>query len=219
MGKEKQGHKIKIEFFHDVLCTWCYAISPRVRKIAKEYPLEVIHKSFALAPTPESIIEIFGSKEKGKKEILNHWRSANLNDDEHRINAELMEKREFDYPYSLPGLLACKAAEAVGGQEAHWDMFDRVQKAHLTECKNIVEFDVLLECARDIRIDIDSWYKAFIDRKTLDMIISDLERAYQYGITGVPTLVANSKYVLVGAQKYETIKNWVEQIIKEEQIK
>jgi predicted DsbA family dithiol-disulfide isomerase len=98
-------------------------------------------------------------------------------------------------------------------------MFDRVQKAHLTECKNIVEFDVLLECARDIRIDIDSWYKAFIDRKTLDMIISDLERAYQYGITGVPTLVANSKYVLVGAQKYETIKNWVEQIIKEEQIK
>jgi predicted DsbA family dithiol-disulfide isomerase len=127
-----------------------------------------------------------------------------------------MEKRDFDYPYSLPGLLACKAAEIVGGQDAHWDMLDRIQKAHLTECKNIVEFDVLLECAKDIGINIDSWYKAFIDRKTLDMIISDLEKAYQYGIQAVPTLIANSKYVLVGAQKYETIKNWIEQIIQEE---
>ena len=213
--KEQEG-KIKVEFFHDVLCAWCYVISPKVRKITKEYPVEVIHRCFALAPTPESIIEIFGSKEKGKKEILNHWRAANLHDDEHRINADLMEKRDFDYPYSLPGLLACKAAEIVGGQDAHWEMFDRIQKAHLTECKNIVEFEVLLECAKDIGINIDLWYKAFIDRKTLDLIISDLQRAYQYGIQAVPTLVANSKYLMVGAQKYETIKNWVEQIIQEE---
>jgi predicted DsbA family dithiol-disulfide isomerase len=95
-------------------------------------------------------------------------------------------------------------------------MFDRIQKAHLTECKNIVEFDVLLECAKDIGINIDLWYKAFIDGKTFDLIISDLERAYRYGIQAVPTLVANSKYLMVGAQKYETIKNWVEQIIQEE---
>jgi putative protein-disulfide isomerase len=213
--KEQEG-KIKVEFFHDVLYAWCYVISPRVRKIAKEYPVEVIHRCFALAPTPESIIEIFGSKEKGKKEILNHRRAANLHDNEHRINADLMEKRDFDYPYSLPGLLACKAAEIVGGQDAHWDIFDRIQKAHLTECKNIVEFDVLLECAKDIGINIDLWCKAFIDRKTFDLIISDLYRAYRYGIQAVPTLVANGKYFLVGAQKYETIKNWVEQIIQEE---
>jgi putative protein-disulfide isomerase len=30
-----------------------------------------------------------------------------------------MEKRNFDYPYSIPGILACKAAEIIGGQKAH----------------------------------------------------------------------------------------------------
>jgi predicted DsbA family dithiol-disulfide isomerase len=63
-------NKMQIEFFHDVLCAWCYAISPRVRRIAKEYPVEIIHRCFALAPTPESIVEIFNSKEIGKLEIL-----------------------------------------------------------------------------------------------------------------------------------------------------
>ena len=210
--------KIQIEFFHDVLCAWCYAISPRVRRLAKEYPVQVVHRCFALAPTPEAIVEIFGSKEEGKREILDHWRMANLNDDEHRINAELMEKRDFDYPYSIPGLLACKAAEIVGGQNAHWDVFDRIQKAHLTECRNITDFEVLLRCVEDAGLDIEAWQNAFIDGKTFDMILLDLERAYEYEVTGVPTLVANGKYKLVGAQKYETIKKWLEKIIQRELI-
>ncbi|NHV96769.1 MAG: DsbA family protein [Thaumarchaeota archaeon] len=207
---------MQIEFFHDVLCAWCYAVSPRVRRLAKEYPVEVVHRCFALAPTPEAIVEIFGSKEEGKREILDHWRMANLNDDEHRINADLMEKRDFDYPHSIPGLLACKAAEIVGGQNVHWDVFDRIQKAHLTECRNIADFEVLISCVKDVGLDVEAWHKAYIDRKTFDMMLSDFERAYGYGVTGVPTLVANSRYGLVGAQKYETIKKWLEKIIQRE---
>jgi len=208
--------KIQIEFFHDVLCAWCYAVSPRVRRLAKEYPVEVVHRCFALAPTPEAIVEIFGSKEEGKREILDHWRMANLNDDEHRINADLMEKRDFDYPHSIPGLLACKAAEIVGGQNVHWDVFDRIQKAHLTECRNIADFEVLISCVKDVGLDVEAWHKAYIDRKTFDMMLSDFERAYGYGVRGVPTLVANSRYGLVGAQKYETIKKWLEKMIQRE---
>jgi len=98
---------------------------------------------------------MFGSKEQGKQEILNHWRAANQNDDEHRINADVMETRTFDYPFSMPGLMACKAAEMQGGPDKHWDYFDRIQKAHLTECRNIVDPEVLIECARDIGLDVD----------------------------------------------------------------
>jgi putative protein-disulfide isomerase len=206
--------KIQIEFFHDVLCAWCYAISPRVRRLAKEYPVEIIHRCFALAPNPDTIVEIFGSKEAGKKEILNHWRAANENDDKHRINADLMEKRNFDYPYSIPGLLACKATEIIGGQKAHWDIFDRIQKAHLTECRNIADFKLLLDCAKDVGLDIDEWQKAYNDKKTLEMVYSDINKALEYGISGVPTLVANGKYFLVGAQKYEKIKSWIENVMK-----
>jgi len=116
----------------------------RVRQLVRERPeVTVFHRCFALAPTPETMVAILDSKEWGKQEVLNHWRAANLNDDEHRINTDPMAQRPFDYPYSMPGLLACKAAEMQGGPAAHWDIFDRAQRAHLTEYINIADFEVL----------------------------------------------------------------------------
>ncbi len=205
--------KIQIEFFHDVLCAWCFAISPRVRKLANENPdVEIIHRSFALVPNPDVIVQIFGSKENGKKEILNHWRMANENDDEHRINVELMEQRDFDYPYSIPGLLACKVAELQGGQKAHWDMFDRIQKAHLVECLNIADFNVLKKCAEDIGLDMEKWESDYNSLTVFQNLTYDLELAKHYGINGVPTLVANGRYGIVGAHKYETLSNWLNKV-------
>ena len=95
-------------------------MSPRVRRLVREEPdIQVEHRCFALAPTPDGIAALFGSAERGKQEILSHWRAADRNDDEHRIDAELMASRPFPYPWSLPGLQACKAAEIQAGQEGH----------------------------------------------------------------------------------------------------
>jgi len=59
---------MEIEFFHDVLCAWCYALSPRLRRLTEEFPdIKVIHRGFPLAPEPNDIVQMFGSKEKGKE--------------------------------------------------------------------------------------------------------------------------------------------------------
>ncbi len=209
---------IELEFFHDVVCAWCYALSPRVRRLASEYPgLQVVHRAFALAPTPDAIVAMFGSKEAGKREILSHWRAANRNDDQHRINADLMASRPFDYPYSMPGLVACKAAERQGGQPAHWAMFDRVQRAHLTECLNIADLEVLRQCAAEIGLDVARWEQDYYAPATRNDVEQDLARARLYGITGVPTLVAEHKYTLTGAQRYERLKEWLDSIVNEHQ--
>ncbi|MBP9017484.1 MAG: DsbA family protein [Paludibacteraceae bacterium] len=209
-----EQNKIIIEFFHDVLCAWCYALSPRVEKLAEKYPdrIEVIHRSFALAPEPDGIARIFGSKEEGKIQILGHWRAANMNDDAHRMNPELMATRTFDYPYSTPGLLACKAAELQGGNEMHHKIFNRIQKAHLTECLNINDFEVLKMCAREVGLDVEQWEKYFHSEKAKQMLDEDSYLAYQYGVNSVPTLIANGKYKLTGAQPYETLEKWNNQI-------
>jgi predicted DsbA family dithiol-disulfide isomerase len=44
------------------------------------------------------------------------------------------------------------------------------------------------------------------------MLDEDLYRAYQYGVNSVPTLIGNGKYKLSGAQRYETLVRWIEQI-------
>lgn len=133
MEERKKGENkpVTIEFFHDVLCAWCYAFSPRLEKLRQQFSdqISIVHRAFALAPSKDGIERIFGSKEHGKKEIMEHWRQANLNDDEHRLNPNLMASRDFDYPYSTPGLTACKAAELQGGTIMHGKMFDRIQKS------------------------------------------------------------------------------------------
>lgn len=212
---EEKNSSLQIEFFHDVLCAWCYALSPRIRKLVQEYPdIKVIHRSFALAPSQKRLEEMFGSKEEAKKEILNHWNAANENDDEHRINAELMMTKPFDYPYSLPPLMACKAAELQGGQDAHWNYFDRIQKAHLTECLNVNDHNVLIQCAEDVGLNIEQFKNDFQSKKAEDAVDTDNYLARQYGVNAVPTLVINEKWILSGAHKYGFIKNIIQQIIE-----
>jgi predicted DsbA family dithiol-disulfide isomerase len=202
---------ITIEFFHDVLCAWCFAISPRLRRLVNEYEnIEVIHRSFALAPSPQHLINMFGDKETARKEIMEHWRNANENDDEKRINTASMEMRKFDYPFSLPGLRACKAAELQGGQKAHWDMFDRVQRAHFIDTENIADLDVLIKCASDLGFDLELFEKDFKSENVVNLVYQDINRARKVGINAVPTLLINDRKIIRGAQKYETIKEVID---------
>lgn len=207
---------VTVEFFHDVLCSWCYVFSPRLRRLVRELPqVRVVHRSFALAPTPRSIVAIFGSKEAGRREILQHWRAANVNDEGRRIRADLMERRSYDYPYSMPGLRACKAAEFQGGQEAHWDYFDRVQRAHLTECRNIADEEILLDCARNVSLSLERFRADVRSQETEEAVLADMGRALSLGISAVPTIVLDGRWTMSGAQPYDVLRTFVKQVLEE----
>jgi len=207
---------IHIDFFHDVLCAWCFALSPRVRRLVEENPsIEVDHHCFALAPSKQSLSTMFGDKAQAKQEILNHWRAANANDDEHRINTALMATRDYDYPYSMPGLIACKAAEMLAGSKGHWDYFDRVQKAHLTECRDITDREVLVSCAKDIGLDTVKFEALLDDPSTAKAVQDDIDLAEELGINSVPTLIINNKWLVSGAIHYGELKNAIKKVQEE----
>lgn len=158
---------------------------------------------------------IFGSKERGKAEILEHWRLANRYDDVPRFRPDLMAARPFDYPYSMPGLRACKAAESIGGQQAHWDLFDRIQYAHLVECRNIADDAVLADCAAAVGLDVSLWEKAYRSGEVLAAVQADLERARRLGVAAVPTLVADGTSALSGARTEEQYRAWLRAVIEQ----
>ena len=196
-----------VAFFHDVLCAWCYAASPRVRRLAAAFPeLQIVHRSFALAPTPDAIVQIFGSTEAGKREILDHWRAANANDDDHRMRPDLMAQRDFDYPYSLPGLLGCEAARLQAGETGYWDYFDAVQALHLTACENIADPDVIRRCAADIGLDAARFADDLESPLALQSLQAGIHRAHALGIRGVPALHFPSGAIVSGAQPYEMLQ-------------
>lgn len=205
---------IKIEFFHDAICSFCFPMSARMRRISKKYNnLDIIHRSFALAWEEESFIRDFDSREAVKPEVLNHWAAANRNDDEHRFNIEGMYKTDFNFPISKPALKAAKAAGLVAGEAMYWDVFDRIQHKLFVESKNIEDITVLEEAVKETNINFSDWKAKFEDNETEKAVLADLELAERYGINVVPTLIINEKYSLAGAVSQEEIESALDRII------
>lgn len=204
---------LTIEFFHDVICSFCYPMSYRMRLLQKEIPgLTIVHRSFALAMEPEDLAAMFGSREAAKKEILHHWATANQNDDLHRFNIEGMQRQSFPFPTSKKPLLACKAAGLAGGQEEYWAVFDALQRALFTENLDIGNPGVLAETVRQTPVNFARWQALFAAPETLLAVEEDLALAQSYGITSVPSLVVNGNYRISGAQPLPTLQKALQAI-------
>jgi len=194
---------------------WCFLASARLRRIVQEYDgqVQVEHRCFALGPEPDAISRIFGSPEAGKAEIMTHWAAAAAHPDGELINVDLMRSRDFPYPYSMPGLLACKAAEFQGGQTAHWDMFDRVQRAHAVEARNVADPEVLRRCAAEVGLDVARWEQDFHSPETRQAVDRDRAEAQVRGIHAVPTLIFNQRWSLSGAVPEAFLRRIIDDIL------
>ncbi|WP_086313878.1 hypothetical protein A5821_001422 [Enterococcus sp. 7F3_DIV0205] len=208
---------ITIEFFHDVICSFCFPMSYRMRQIQKEMPeLNIIHRSFALARDEEDHERMFGSRENAKNEILSHWVHANQNDDLHRFNIEGMRAADFLFPTSMNGLLAAKAAGVVGGEASYWDMFDALQTGLFVYSQNIDDIAVIESIVKNSSIDFEKWQQAFINPETLALVEDDFRLANAYQLSGVPALIVNGKYLINGAQPMDQIIQAIETIKEKE---
>lgn len=205
---------MKIEFYHDVICSFCYPMSYRFRKIADELDIDVVHRSYALARKPEDLISMFGDH--AKEEIVGHWEHANQNDELHRFQIDKMLKSDITFPYSTPGLLAAKAAGVIAGETGYWDMFDAIQTALFTNALDVANNEVLYEIAKAQSFDFDEWKKAYEDPNTESLLNKDYELANIYDIRSVPCLIIDGKYRIDGAQPYEVIKDALVSLKKKE---
>jgi predicted DsbA family dithiol-disulfide isomerase len=210
-------NKVTIEFFHDVICSFCFPMSYRMRKLAGMLPeVEVVHRSFALVKEEYDFDRMFGSRAAAKNEILSHWEHANQNDDLHRFNIQGMRQTNFPFPTSMKGLIACKAAFFVGGDALYWDVFDALQNALFVQNRNIGEQNVIDDVIGETDIDFNQWKRHYEDPKTKEAVEDDLLLAEQYSINSVPYLIINGKHRVSGAQPLPRIVNKIYTLIEED---
>ena len=193
-----------IEFFHDCLSAWCYKLSERLHAFVAAHPdVRVLQRSFPLAVSPDVLrSKLYSDPREAKRDVVMvHWADARDFEPDPRINCELMMTRDFDYPWSMPNQLGGQAAAMQGGHEAHWAFFDRVQKAHLTEARNIADYDVLADCAGEVGLDVARWRTDVAGTHARDLVARDVALAQRYGILRIPALVADGAHVLPGIPK------------------
>ncbi|MCW2277243.1 DsbA family oxidoreductase [Heliophilum fasciatum] len=194
-------NKVTVEFFHDVICSFCFPMSYRMRQLQKMMPeVQIVHRSYALVKSERDFDEMFGSRAAAKAEILSHWEQANQNDDLHRFNISGMYQADFPFPTSLKALTACKAAYFTAGDAGYWDVFDALQHALFVQNRNIEERDIINDCIRQSGIDFATWEQHYNSDDTKEAVEKDLILAKQYGVHAVPCLIIEGKYRISGAQ-------------------
>jgi putative protein-disulfide isomerase len=187
----------------------------RLHQIEQEYgdKVQVIYKVYPLGPDPDMISRYFGSPEAGKREILTHWAASKRLPGGEDINPELMASRPFPYPYSMPALRGVKAAEFQGGMAAHARMFDRLQRAHLVECRNVADAQTIYECAEEIGLDMARFRVDFESPRSEAAVWADRDEAHRLGISGTPTVVFNNTWVLTGAVPVEVYRRVIDRLL------
>lgn len=204
-------NKVEIEFFHDVICSFCFPMSYRMRQLKSIIPeTEIIHRSFGLVKHENDFIQMFGSREQAKVEIMSHWYNANINDDLHRFNIDGMRQENFPFPTSMKPLWAAKAAYHIGGDEAYWDLFDALQMSFFSINQNIALNEVIYDNVKQIGLNFEKWNEYFASDKAKEEVEIDFQIAEKYGLRSVPALVINGESILRGAVSLDQIKNAVE---------
>jgi predicted DsbA family dithiol-disulfide isomerase len=175
----------------------------RIEKLAQAYDIDIKYVHFPLHPeTPaegRALQDLFGT---GPDDIAaKNARMSGL------MAAEGLPygARSHTYNSRLAQELGTWADTQPGGSAFH----DAVYKAYFVDKKNVGDVDVLVEIAGSVDLDETEARAVLTERRYKDAVDADWARSRQYGVTGVPTFVADRMGV-VGAQPYEMLAQLVE---------
>ena len=92
-----------------------------------------------------------------------------------------------------------------GGEAIH----DKLYRAYFVDAKNIGDIDVLVAIAVSVGLPAEEARAVLTERRFKDEVDADWSKSHAYGVTGVPTFVAQ-RHGVVGAQPYEVLEQLVE---------
>lgn len=176
----------------------------RIEKLVREHDVKIKWIHFPLHPdTPEdgrSLEDLFAGRGMDIPKMQAQMRE--------RMQAEGLPygPRTHTYNSRLAQELGAWAETQPGGGAIH----DALFRAYFVDAKNIGDKDTLVEIAKSIGLPA-AGAREVLDKRTFkDAVDADWAKSRQYGVTGVPTFVANMRGV-VGAQPYEALVELVKQ--------
>lgn len=110
---------------------------------------------------------------------------------------------------SRVALIGAKAAEARGSGDAY---HAAVFRAYWQESRDISDRAVLAGIAAQAGLDSAAFEVALDDPIYEDAVLADVDLARRYGLSGVPALVFQDKYLVSGAQPYDALVRVTEQV-------
>jgi predicted DsbA family dithiol-disulfide isomerase len=192
---------IHVDVWSDFVCPWCYLANGSLNQLKQTHDVEIEWHSYELRPA-------------GSPPMPPEYRA--------RIEAAqpmLRQQAKEDFgltinsgPFGIdsrPALIGEKYAQTVGkGSEYH----DLVHAAYWRDAQDISDLAVLKDLAVQAGLDADAFEAALNDPAYDQLVEEDVQQAYEFGLSGVPAMIFDNKYLVSGAQPHPVLVNVVEKI-------
>lgn len=192
---------IQIDVWSDFVCPWCYLVSTSLNQLQASHDVSITWKSYELRP-------------KGSPPMPEAYR-ARIQSMFPQLKAMAREKYGIEIGHGPMGIesrmahIGMKYAEANGqGKAYHKAVFE----AYWLESKDISDIALLKTIAEQVGLNGDDFEAHLQDHELEAEVITDIQQAQAYGISGVPALIFENRYYISGAQPYDTLVQALEQI-------
>ena len=175
----------------------------RIGKLEQTFDIETVLVHFPLHPeTPaegRSLAELYAGRNADPEAMYARMKGL--------MDAEGLPygRRTHTYNSRLAQELGKWADTQPGGPALH----DALYQAYFVDARNIGDPDVLVDIAQSIGLPAEEARAVLNERRFKEAVDADWAKSREWGVTGVPTFVAN-RYGVVGAQPYEVLEHLVE---------
>ena len=176
----------------------------RTERLIREFDVAPVLVHFPLHPeTPpegESMAERYAARGMDAEAMYRRMKTL--------MDAEGLPygKRTHTYNSRLAQELGKWADTQPSGGAIH----DALFRAYFVDARNIGDVAVLLDVAGSVGLPREAAAEVLATRSFKDAVDADWAKSRQYGVTGVPTVVAGG-YGVVGAQPYEVLVQLAEE--------
>ncbi|OJJ11991.1 disulfide bond formation protein DsbA [Alphaproteobacteria bacterium AO1-B] len=198
---------ITIDIVSDVMCPWCYIGKRRLEAALKQVPnipVEVRWHPFQLdatLPKTGKDRKQYLSDKFGGMERANAFYS--------QIKAAGTEEGipfDFDAIKLSPNTLDCHRLILWSrADDVQDDVVERLFKAYFVNGEDLTKSELLVRISEEAGMQSDLVEQLLETETDLDKIITQIGKAQESGVTGVPCFIIDGRFVLAGAEKAETI--------------
>ena len=213
---------MKITYWSDYACPYCYVGEARLKKAIAEIPelndAEIEMKAFQLDPTA-------GEHATGDTQTrFAHKYGISMQEAgqtiEHISQMGIAEGLDFKYATTLftntmDAHRLTKLAQSKNDPELADRVIEALFKAYFTDNKELADKELLQKIGEECGLDTEEIREVLASDKYRDEVLHDEKEAARYGIHAVPFFVVG-KYGISGAQSTEGMKATIMKVLEEE---
>jgi predicted DsbA family dithiol-disulfide isomerase len=191
----------------DYICPWCFVGFTRIEALRAEYDIDLEACAYELRPgiPPEGISRAEASKGRVYPPgYLEHLRQTAL-------DSGIDMKR----PPIIPSTrLAHEMTEFAKEHGKLWEVHRALFSAYFEHEQDLGNLDILLGVAGEIGLDVDAMNTALSTHRYATEVQRQLDWSREVGVTGVPTVIFNNRFSLVGAQDLNVFQDVARRIVQ-----